>query len=814
MGAVCYDHIVCRHKCHSNNGGDQTHINTASTIVDATLSANSDTVDNSTTRFTTDSANTNVACIQQVHDIGNKFNNLRVYKQQDIKEFLRKPQVLLQGSFGIADTGIMATIVPHQSLITLAMNQRKMEGHLAYRAKVVIRIVINANRFQQGRYFLAWFPDAGSVQASANAQSVSWFNLHCATLCQRTQLNKVEFDLNRDSEAIFEIPWQSAYTHMPVRSGYVNTYARPGRLLLCAYSPLVAPTGSVTAPYTIYGHFEDLELVAPTAPQSNVRFKKTDVQTQEQRSAGLGPISSTLANVSKAADIVSEIPMLSAITAPVAWFSDILSRAASVFGWSAPLDLSEVTRAVQTIFPFQNNCDMPKQSMPLSLFARNQLEILPGIAGTDIDETSIDHLKTIPAFFTSFNLTTSDAANGIVYTQSVGYTNYVQTIVDNARTITALAPISYLAQFFTHYRGGIVFRFKVISTEFHSGRYALEFYPTESWTGGTSTNAPEYVLREIIDLRSGCEFTFHIPFTSIPSYRVIGSNQFFGTMRLRTVNPLAAPSSVSSTVNVLVEVAGAPDVEFAYLRTAAISLASPSAPQSSVNFVSSENEIVSGSLGGSTLSQENCMSSRHCIGEKVLSLLSILKHTNQIVKVAAPVGALSVQFAPFAIFTNAYVGVVLSDSAYYSDHYSMFVSMFATSRGSVRLKVITNANETSASSIMDARVRFSNSGTTAGIQESATALPDERFLLRVLQNRAFRGGVDIQTPPYHHTYTRTNADELVGSGTLVKDYSTATANNLVIACDTNTANANSYYREVADDFHMAIFISTPCITTL
>lgn len=802
---------------------NMSNINTSSIIADSTIPATDNaSAQQSTTNFVADEANVNIAAVQQHSDLIGVFNsNLSVYKRQDIAEFLRKPLTLSTGVFTTTDTGILATYTPYQTLVTTAMYQRKMEGHLAFRAKLVVRIVINANRFQQGRYFLAFFPTAGA-SASAN-QTSAWLNLHTATLCQRTQLNRVEFDINRDTEAVIEIPWMSAYSHMPVRASYANTFGVPGNILLCAYAPLVAPTGSTTASYTIYAHFEDVELCAPTAPQARINFKSsakrgistaTDVSSQEQAQAGLGPISSLATKVSKTMDIMSEIPMLSSITAPVSWFSDIVSRAASVFGWSSPLDLSEVSRAVQTIFPFANNCDMPNAAMPLSLFARNQLEIISGVGATDIDETAIDHIKTIPAYFTFFSFSTTDLVGDVIKTQQVGYTDYSNIITDNGRTITAYAPVSYLAQFFTHFRGGMVFKFKVISTEFHSGRYAITFYPYESLAGSTGLSGEAYAFREIIDLRMGCEFTFTVPYTSIPNYRRIGSNQYFGSWRVTCVNPLVAPASVSSTTRVVVEVAGAPDVEYAYLRSATLSISAPSAPQSAVKFVSSENEITSGSIGNSKQEKDNCQAARHCIGEKALSLLSILKHNNE-VKFTTPTANLSAYIDPFFIQTGAYIGAANADSLIISDHYAMFVSMFATSRGATRWKVTTPGDTTAVSQVVNSHIVFSNSNLSGGINENAAAIPPGRFSLSVLQNAAFRGGTDIQTPPYHHTYARTNVNLLVGTiATLPIDYSASTSHNMRLVVNTSSSNISSYYRQVADDFHMAMFISTPCTATL
>jgi len=191
-----------------------------------------------------------------------------------------------------------------------------------------------------------------------------------------------------------------------------------------------------------------------------------------------------------------------------------------------------------------------------------------------------------------------------------------------------------------------------------------------------------------------------------------------------------------------------------------------------------------------------------------MSLLSVLKHANRIVPNFVPVGAIQATIAPFAIYTGAFIGAVNSDSTYISDHYSMFASMYANSRGSVRYQV--SVDTTSAlSAFQVATLSYDITTTTGGIVEgAATSTP--RYSLAVTQHREFRGGTDIQVPGYHKTYARCNVNDLVGSGTLVKDFSQISSSNVVLVVDTKTGFPNQYFRQVGDDFHLSNFISTPC----
>ena len=214
----------------------------------------------STTNFVSD-ANVHVGEIQLKHDIGTMFRSMEIYKQQDICEFLRKPVAVRSGTFTTTDTGIMENFRPYYELLTRAVWANKIAGHLAIRADLHIRLVLNATRFQQGRYCLAWYPSCG---AEASSQYNAFFNLHCANLTNRTQLPHVEIDLNRDTECSMIIPFTSAYSHKIIKQ---SMFTDPGSIIIFPYSALQAPTGSTTAFYTLYMHWENVILDTPTQPQ-------------------------------------------------------------------------------------------------------------------------------------------------------------------------------------------------------------------------------------------------------------------------------------------------------------------------------------------------------------------------------------------------------------------------------------------------------------------------------------------------------------------------------------------------------------------
>jgi len=162
-----------------------------------------------TTGFTVD-AGTVSATVNNPRNYTKLFRESDGNYRQEIKDFLAKPTVLASGTISSTDT---ATTFSSYSLPNGAVNPTsvyadKMSGYLGYRCTMVIRLQINANRFQQGRYMLTYVPTGGesiivpSVAATVSAQK--------NTLRQRSQLMRIELDINCDTEGVLRIPFNSA----------------------------------------------------------------------------------------------------------------------------------------------------------------------------------------------------------------------------------------------------------------------------------------------------------------------------------------------------------------------------------------------------------------------------------------------------------------------------------------------------------------------------------------------------------------------------------------------------------------------------
>lgn len=787
-----------------------------------------------------------------------------------IIDFLKRPFAIARGTLGTTDT---VSTFPIYSMPDYAFSQaqysNKLQGVFGFRGDMVFKIQINGNPFQQGRYMLAWVPTGGA--AASASPTTFWYITHGFTLSQRSQLPHVELDISCDTTAILKVPFVSALEYFPV--GATNNTTKLGStgiLQLFPYAALQSPSGSNTVPYTLWVNFENIELVGATYPQSNIGFDKNPTEV-EQKSAGIAPISGALAKFSGAAKILGQIPLLSSVAAPVGWATEILSKAALSLGWSRPLNLEPYMRVERAIHPYHANFDAPDNSLPLSYSCKNQVEVLPGFGGTDVDEMSFGYFLSVPTWIATISWPETGMIDQNLWTTKLSPGQFLTTATDTGRTLTNFTPMAFISNMFQFWRGGFVFTFKIVKTPMHSGRLVVAFNPLETMVVAGSTyltteNQRFYTHREVIDIRETSEFTVTVPYTSVQAFRACSTADnidSMGQLTLSILDPLVAPGVVANNVQIIIEVAAASDMEFAvptgsiwcpvtdvtpqgnicFSQCSTLNTTTESPqnvhyerltneaiynggcfdtyPQSNIGFSKGDAnpcqkmDVV---IGNGTARTDNLMHSRACIGEKISSFRQMLK-----VPCILPYNNSNIDHTlyrtmlPFAIswFVNetaekfTYLGV---------DIYSMLGSMYVMSRGGVRIKAIPFYNGV-PNAYWTAYYTPYPAGST-GLTDWFFARSSDMLGKTTPENYCkaptvvgdihLNGGFDIQVPMYHFQHARTNVEQGSGVDYAYELTNCASRNFLNIKCDqTADAGGFQYYRSGADDCSFAGFVSIP-----
>lgn len=729
---------------------------------------------------------------------------------QDIKTFLAKPIIITNNVFQSTDTvSTFADVACPTVWLNNTMIINKLNGFYGIRATMVFKIVVNATRFQQGRYIMA-FIHTGGLNTSSNSNASFSALYHKNTITARTQLPHVEVDLNCDTSAVLTIPYCSALNHTGLQA--VGSIGEVGLLHISPYSALSAGSGSTTAAFTVYGHLEDVELVGACAPQSGI--------TQKEKKS-TGQVTSVISTIKQFTDALKQIPPITAYATPVSWVVDASLKASKSLGWSKPFLEDNTKRVVRDVAFGLCNSDVQDVSKKQSVFSNNSVGILPGYSGTDIDELAISHIATRTAALTSFTMATNQANGTLLWSDSVTPTS-VATLstrtITGGTVITDYTPLQFCSSFFKQWHGSIVYRFKIVKTEFHSGRIAISFLPSPTAISSPVVNFlnTNYVHRAIIDLRDCNEYTVTVPYVSAYPYQnVSGTGNYTGTIAVHVVDALQSPSTVSAGITILVEHCAGTDMEFAIPVNVSMIPAYNVTPQSAPLNSCSLGDT---NLGSSQIAFNNHINGEACVGEKVVSFRVLLKTFNNLAFNSLPTSQKFLNIRPFAV-PMLYQNLTNQFPATTGDYYSAFSAIFLFSRGGVRFKVTAATNDinrpmvcynyypSTGASSYTSNVSMDTTASDGSSNYVTTHLSNASTLHHTYQNMF----AEIEIPQYNLVSARVNSDHMTNVNLPYAFTVYGLTTQLVLTLhnqqSTFSATETYVYRAMADDGDFGRFIS-------
>jgi hypothetical protein len=756
-----------------------------------------------------------------------------------ILKYLGKPHQLADGKFNSGDN--VATF-PYWPMPYYGINNElllsKFRGYLGFRATIVVTIHFNAERFQQGRYMLCAIPCGGSYW---NSKTEEHANAHYASLTTRTQLPRVEFDLNTETSATIRLPFNSAVDYYPFNE--FDSLNKAGRcwyvLRMSPYSPLNTVDGALEAKWAVFTHFEDVELIGQNyallnpvleaqSAMTTVRKKKGRISDsqKEAESANIGPISAVTTKVAKAAKILEVVPFIGTYMSPLGWAANIATSVAQVFGWSKPVMMNPVTRVRETNAAYSTNVDGADASFTLTAYSTNEVARFPGMSPTSKDEMSLAYIAGVPAYVKNFLIDTSFAEDfPLAFFEASPFTIQgvaaPKTILNASGVpITYYTPAEFVASQFLYWRGTICFRFKFVKTEFHAGRIAIAFQPYSTNAQGISVlneNGP-YVYRDIINIGDYLEYTFKVPYIAEQPYKSCDlSKPFwersFGRISVRVVDPLIAPSSASPSINVLVESYMEEDAEFAVPNTL-LALPSDITP-----VITLELEPQS-ALGGMKEHKPSILPSTVCVGERIMSFRSLLKRAQPLVRHDEGYTAPTTDgyLAPYGYSKLILDG--LPSTAFYADNYALFAQMYCYSRGGVRVKTSMDNGARSMTLLGD----VSQTLTTLSTNSTAAGWFPRSLGYAKLRYPYVQGGVnsappvlEVQTGQYLPIKARVNHEHSISVSYPFVTSGAVQSNSViwysgrsdVALTPQPLTDPTVLYRAGADDCDFSFFISVP-----
>jgi hypothetical protein len=472
--------------------------------------------------------------------------------------------------------------------------------------------------------------------------------------------------------------------------------------------------------------------------------------------------------------------------------------------------------------PNHNTVDGDSDARPMSYLSKPGVVALDGVSGTDYDEMDFSYICRKPAWFKTMTWQASTLAGLIVGGGTFTVSPYKQVTAGGA---VHFQPIAFVSSFFSAWRGSLRFRFKIVRTEFHSGRLSVAFFP-ESYNHSYTGNAA-YVHRQIIDIRESTEFEILVPYIFETPWCTSKTGQVIVTI----VDPLSAPANVAQEITILCEVSAGEDFEVAIPATTVNYLPTSITPQSGLP---NANSLLTMNIGNSTAVGDPNISSSTSIGDKISSFRAFLKRFTPLrVNNNGTTGANTLNAVSVRMWVDAvpFVTATPPTDYYRADHYSLVASCYAITRGGIRVRNVINKNllqGTSTNAYGPSMAScFTLTDTAISVQNSAissqagTATEPYLGSHLVFQDLDLNGVVSVEIPQYTHTYARSVCDQMWVQGSYgipIGPSSTLTQTQLWFSLPEKTLisvpsvqgqQVHNLYRALADDADFGCFISVP-----
>lgn len=458
----------------------------------------------------------------------------------DIKEFLSRPVKVYGGLSTAADFQIN----PLKLYLDNAAVANKTANYMCIRATVCVRYSESAMPFVYGCRQISAAPYMLSSDLRyVHPQHFSHLQCHYTNPSVGNPiLMRLPFISNRPYDVIREIrtldwaTWKiNVKNVVPYARADVNT----------------APTNSCS----IHVWLEDVVLDIPLA---------TDITWQSEYK---GVISVPATAIAKAANVLSSVPSFKPFTTPVEHASTLVAKFASNFGFSRPNQLEP-----PAIF-----MDNPDHNMSVSTYldVAQKMTVDPK-QGLNIDSYIVDGNTEDPLSFSAFH-SKETLLGTINWTTANTVGGFLETIPVTPCAITsfglngyALPASSIPGLSFRCWHGSMKYRFKVICSNYHRGRFRIYWSPTTLNLG--AHDIFNELQSTLIDIESDKETVITVNWAQ-PDYwkpNVYqawtggGSNNWNhvnGFLYLRVAQELNAPLSTAD-IKIMVFVSGGDDLEY------------------------------------------------------------------------------------------------------------------------------------------------------------------------------------------------------------------------------------------------------------
>lgn len=572
------------------------------------------------------------------------------------------------------------------------MLREKLRGFLGIKGTIRARIMMNAQKFQQGILMAYWIPNYENMTTKAKMIQKS---IQGKSGCPHITIN-----CEGGTEQTIDIPYVNQHIFYNLATGQGNY----GRLFLTPLLPLTAPTATSVG-IRIQMWMEDPQpQFATSAPLYTPDYVSSQSVSQIEEK-NMHPHDSGSLNKGGGLDVGRIWDAVKQGGSKPSYLSRSAANVMQLMGFQKPTQHASISRVNVRPGSYMANFNGEFMGHKCALASENEVMHMPAPAGTSEDEMALQHIIKTPTFYKNFRVNTLSSSTPslerqVVWHDFVHPMKFVPTLPIGVLNSTFLG---YVASSFAQWRGGLKYNFSVAKTGFHSGTLRVSFVPgvydIPEGVPNLETN-PQWQLercyQETFDLRDKTDFSFTVPFPATRPYlncinpfdhaALAVNKRNWGTGRLvvDVFIPAVAPPTVADHFDVAVWISGDDDLTFANPIAPSVYPYSPVEP----TFVQSQsfaNPSETDRVQASHSTNQKCNKSRtknsftasaYCTGEVIASVKALCGRFGPYYMPGNLPNTTSIILAPFD-FSNPLLDTTSVKMFDYIDYFSYLYAFYA-----------------------------------------------------------------------------------------------------------------------------------------
>ena len=281
-----------------------------------------------------------------------------------------------------------------------------------------------------------------------------------------------------------------------------------GKLYINSISPVRAiGTTSTEVGLQVYAWMSNLQLGVPTGTVIEIG---TEASLEGKDERVTGPIEAISSKAAGIASALSGIPIIGRFAHASVKPLQMMSKIASLFGFSYPTIITQPNRVKNE--PFQNSsqfigCDTGQR---LTIDPKQELSVDPSVTGVSTDDMSYDLLCSTESLLDVFVWSSLDGQlAGSIWMAPVNPNLAKRRLISGVPEVYEIYPtaLGFVSTPHLWWRGDITFRFEIVCSQFHRGTLAVIFEPniSQNVVIDTSMDLNKQYIKKI-DLQSVTDF--------------------------------------------------------------------------------------------------------------------------------------------------------------------------------------------------------------------------------------------------------------------------------------------------------------------